>query len=558
MALITSAASGNFNAGATWTGGVVPGVGDEARASTGHTITITANVTCDEVSNAGTGIFTLNDGVTLTANVTNKSTTNSRSCVQFTAAAPATASIVGNCTAGPASISNAVIHSSTGTLNVTGNLFAGALLNNYAAISFTGSGILNVTGNITGGAGSTSIGLYQTGNGTLNITGNCTGGAGIAATGLRVDGAAATVTVIGIATGGAGGSQSAGIQNSNTATIIAQRAVGNEYGPGNTSGFVGSSPGVASTGAGVVEVTEIVYGTYGASPTNGSGIRLKKLSSNVAVFNYADTAGAKTLVDATTGQMPAATDVRDGVSYASGALTGSCKVPAAASVGFGVPVDATTGTAALTPASVWDHLLTAITTSSTIGTLLKTNIDATISSRSTATTAGIADAVWDEVLNGSNHNIASSAGRRLRILDEERIIADGQVVSATTSGVTVQPLGNLCSGQTIIVTNQTNGEKQTRFILSFDTATDTASVDSPWTTIPTAGDEYLLTTVRDPLVTRGDHPTGTVGAEIDEMYLIHGLKDGEVLTVTPTSRTAGAISQTIGGDGATTTTVSRD
>jgi hypothetical protein len=97
-----------------------------------------------------------------------------------------------------------------------------------------------------------------------------------------------------------------------------------------------------------------------------------------------------------------------------------------------------------------------------------------------------------------------------------------------------------------------------RFILAFDAGTDTATVDSNWCVVPTAGDEYLLTTVRDPLVTRGDHPAGTVGAEIDEMYLIHGLKDGEVLTVTPTSRTAGAIAQTIGGDGTTTTTVSRD
>jgi hypothetical protein len=558
MALITSAATGNFNAGATWTGGVVPGVGDEARASTGHTITITANVTCDEVSNAGTGIFTLNDGVTLTANVTNKSTTNSRSCVQFTAAAPATASIVGNCTAGPASISNAVIHSSTGTLNVTGNLFGGALSTNYAAIQFTAAGILNVTGNITGGAGATSIGLYQTGNGTLNVTGNCTGGAGGAAPGLRVDGTTATVTVIGIATGGTGGSTSAGIQNLNTATIIAQRAVGNEYGPGNVSGFAGTSPGVSSGGAGIIEVIEIVYGTYGASPTNGSGIRLKKVSTNAAVFNYVDAGSAKSLVDATTGQMPAATDVRDGVSYASGALTGSCKVPAAASVGFGVPVDNTTGTAALTPASVWDHLLTAITTSSTIGTLLKTNIDATISSRSTATTAGIADAVWDEVLTGATHNIATSAGRRLRILDEERIIAEGQTVSATTNTITLEPIGTLCVGQTIVVTDQDTGDKQVRFILAFDTGTDTATVDSNWCVVPTAGDEYLLTTVRDPLVTRGDHPAGTVGAEINEMYLIHGLKDGETLTVTPTSRTAGAIAQTISGDGINTTTVSRD
>jgi hypothetical protein len=177
---------------------------------------------------------------------------------------------------------------------------------------------------------------------------------------------------------------------------------------------------------------------------------------------------------------------------------------------------------------------------------------------STATTAGIADAVWDEVLNGSSHNIASSAGKRLRILDEERIIAEGQVQSATTSTVTLESIGTLCVGQTIIVTDQDTDDKQVRFILAFDTGTDTATVDSNWCVVPTAGDEYLLTTVRDPLVTRGDHPTGTVGAEIDEMYLIHGLKDGEVLTVTPTSRTAGAIAQTISGDGTNTTTVSRD
>jgi hypothetical protein len=177
---------------------------------------------------------------------------------------------------------------------------------------------------------------------------------------------------------------------------------------------------------------------------------------------------------------------------------------------------------------------------------------------STATTAGIADAVWDEVLTGATHNIASSAGRRLRILDEERIIAEGQTVSATTNTITLEPIGTLCVGQTIVVTDQSTGEKQVRFILAFDGATDTATVDTNWCVVPTAGDEYLLTTVRDPLVTRVDHPTGTVGAEIDEMYLLQGLKDGETLTVTPTSRTAGAVSQTIGGDGTTTTTVSRD
>jgi hypothetical protein len=578
MALITSAATGNFSAGATWTGGVVPTVGDEARASTGHTVTIDVDTTCDEVSNAGTGIFTLASGVTLTANVTNKSTTNSRSCLQFTAASPATASIVGNVTGGTVTTAVGVAFSSTGTLNITGNLTAGSGATSHAVnqsstgvlnvtgncngasssgygINSTGANTINVTGNANGSSGTTAIGILFAG--TLNLTGNATGGSGSGSTGIYNNGTG-LCTITGIATGGTGGGLAgAGVNNQSTGTVVVTRIVGNAFGPGNTVGLV-ATPGATNNSSGIIQFEEMEFGAFGQSPNAGAGFRLKKVSTNAAVFNYVDAGSAKTLVDATQGQMPAATDVRDGVSYASGALVGSLKVPAAASVGFGVPVDATTGTAALTPASVWDHLLTAITTSSTIGTLLKTNIDATISSRSTATAAGIADAVWDEVLTGATHNIATSAGRRLRILDEERIIADGQTISATTNTITLEPIGTLCVGQTIVVTDQDTGDKQVRFILAFDTGTDTATVDSNWCVVPTAGDEYLLTTVRDPLITRGDHPTGTVGAEINEMYLIHGLKTGDTLTVTPTSRTAGAISQTIGGDGTTTTTVSRD
>ena len=580
MALITSAATGNFSAGATWTGGVVPTVGDEARTSTGHTVTIDVNTTCDEVSNAGTGIFTLASGVTLTANVTHKSATVSRNCLQFTAASPATASIVGNVTGGTVSTAVGVAFSSTGTLNITGNLTAGSGGSAHA-VNQSSTGILNVTGNCAASAGASSLGINSTGlntinvtgnanggsgttssigiifTGTLNLTGNATGGSGSISTGVYNQGTG-LCTITGIATGGTGGGLSgAGVNNQSTGTIIVTRIVGNAFGPGNTVGLV-ATPGANNNSTGIIQFEEMEFSAFGQSPNAGSGFRLKKVSTNVAVFSYVDAGSAKSLVDATTGQMPAATDVRDGVSYASGALTGSCKVPAAASVGFGVPVDAITGTAALTPASVWDHLLTAITTSSTIGTLLKTNIDATISSRSTATTAGIADAVWDEVLNGATHNVASSAGRRLRILDDERIITDGQVVAAAASTVTLEPVGTLCVGQTIVVTDQDTGDKQVRFILIYDTGTNTATVDTPWCNIPTAGDEYQLTTVRDPLITRNNHPAGTLGSEIDEMYLIHGLKDGEALTVTPTSRTAGAIAQTISGDGTTTTTVSRD
>jgi hypothetical protein len=58
---------------------------------------------------------------------------------------------------------------------------------------------------------------------------------------------------------------------------------------------------------------------------------------------------------------PIAANVRSGVTYGGGNLTGTCAVPAAGSVALGVPVDATTGTAVLTPAAVWEYATRTIT-----------------------------------------------------------------------------------------------------------------------------------------------------------------------------------------------------
>jgi len=57
----------------------------------------------------------------------------------------------------------------------------------------------------------------------------------------------------------------------------------------------------------------------------------------------------------------------------------------------------------------------------------------------------------------------------------------------------------------------------------------------------------------------GSIPTALSNAilQIDEVHRIHGLKAGEPMTVTPTSRHSGNIAQTIGGDGTTISTVTR-
>jgi hypothetical protein len=378
MALILSAATGNFNAGATWVGGIVPTVGDEARASTGHTITITANATCTELSNAGTGIYTLNDGVTLTANVTNKTITGSRNCLQFTAVSPASASIVGNVTGGITLACGGVVNSSTGTLIVTGNCVggsgaSGSVILGCFGVSNASTGAVTVTGNCTGGSGanshgiqnastgsisitgnvtggtSTGFGAYNNLSGTLNVTGNVTGGTVVATSHGLNNASTGIVNIVGICNGGAAGA--AGANNAAAGTITTTRAKGNGFGIGSVATAAGV--GIASVQSSITKIEELEFGALGMSPVSGP-CYITPLTTNVAIFTkYPGGTGTKTLVDATASAgIPAITDVRFGTSYASGALTGVAYIPSASSVAFGVPVDNTTGTATLTAADV--------------------------------------------------------------------------------------------------------------------------------------------------------------------------------------------------------------
>ena len=49
----------------------------------------------------------------------------------------------------------------------------------------------------------------------------------------------------------------------------------------------------------------------------------------------------------------------------------------------------------------------------------------------------IADTVWDELLTGSSHNIATSAGRRLRQIDVAFVITEGTAQAGTANTITL-------------------------------------------------------------------------------------------------------------------------
>jgi len=73
----------------------------------------------------------------------------------------------------------------------------------------------------------------------------------------------------------------------------------------------------------------------------------------------------------------------------------------------------------------------------------------------------------------------------------------------------------------------------------------------------TAIDIEALSTLSAPSAT-GDIDLALIYARVNEIWQILGLDSDNPLTVTPTSRVSGDISQTISGDGTTSTTVTRD
>ena len=121
---------------------------------------------------------------------------------------------------------------------------------------------------------------------------------------------------------------------------------------------------------------------------------------------------------------------------------------------------------------------------------------------STATTAGIADAVWDEAMSG--HTASGTYG--------------GRIVRSTSA----------------------NNE------LSLNAQNHAAANVHQFQTAVIAADAF-----------NADVFTAFSVPELQEIHLIHGLKSGSALTVTPSSRAAGAISQNITGDGVTSSTVTR-
>ncbi len=170
--LIYSAASGNWNQGSTWLGGVVPSATDAVVILNSHTITVS------DAENANN--LTINSGGTLNVTAGTNLTITGSSASGVTVSSGGTMSIGGGTvTLGPAGGSNCTFTSngtltiSSGTLNINGNLSIAS----GSTFNQTG-GNINIDGNAGGvPANSVASGTYLFGITTTTLTDvNLTGG----------------------------------------------------------------------------------------------------------------------------------------------------------------------------------------------------------------------------------------------------------------------------------------------------------------------------------------------------------------------------------------------
>jgi len=289
-------------------------------------------------------------GTTTTLNPNNSSALNSTAGNTL---------IIGN-TAGSVSatgINNAAIIQSAGSLTVRGNIIGGATTNSNIGIIFSGA-TLNITGSITGGAGAAGTAITIGSAATVNISGSVIGTAVSAITTAQ----AVTLTVNGPITGGTG--QPAIVSTSTSAT---NRLTG-----------------------------PFITGPTGIQPFYGPKLTIVTGSATYWTFTSPNVAINKTLysTDLVSG-VPSPSNVRQGVTYASGALTGTMIVPSTSSVAFGVPVDTFTGSAIIVGSNysisneIWNTPVTSLTGSSTIGERLKNNATVASTGAQIAAMAGL-------------------------------------------------------------------------------------------------------------------------------------------------------------------------
>ena len=142
----------------------------------------------------------------------------------------------------------------------------------------------------------------------------------------------------------------------------------------------------------------------------------------------------------------------------------------------------------------------------------------------------IADAIWDEILTGDTHNIATSAGRRVREIGTYAIHS-GTAQAGNSIHLTLAATASATDGiynRNLLVIVGGTGAGQTRTIVDYDGTTKVALADRDWRVSPDNTSEYQITpddtplTVDHGLVQAATSTTITIrdyASAVDDTYL---------------------------------------
>ena len=357
MALKYPSATGVWSNAANWNGGTLPVAGDDVRAN-GFTVTIDVDIDVLQISTASSAPALAGGGFVVATNRTLTCDVNTGTNTTLTSSGGVTVNIIGNIYGiqggvggltvffssaasvlnitgnvfGAANNSGGTIQSA-GTVNFVGNAFGGSSHNTTSCISITAGGNLVYTGNITPGGGIAPA-ITMAGN-TSTINGNIyAGGSTSANAGLRITAGTHIINADCYGSNVAG-SFSSGLNVTGSISVVVNGTV--------YAGTIATSYGLSSSSANVV-VSNVEF-TNGNTPINGF-IKFKNTAPTITVRKADNT--TQQLVDPATTDIPAEGDVRDGIVYASGSLTGTLQVPPVTAVSVGVPTDNTVGTAVIT------------------------------------------------------------------------------------------------------------------------------------------------------------------------------------------------------------------
>lgn len=259
--------------------------------------------------------------------------------------------LVGSCYGGLAQGANGVAlqGSVDATLVVTGSAFGGAGNSSNGVIINLGTANCYISGSVVGhGRGGNDAGVWHSGTGT--------------------------VLVGGYAIAGNFGNTGSGAVNNSTGILKVKRAIGNDWGFGNTLA-VSEGYGVWSNAQNSQTfVEELQCGSRGQWPTRGP-IYFTPNTKATSMFET-DTSQNYTLIQSNSADslLPSISSVRRGTIYNLGLSTGTCIIPPASSVALNVLVDNLSGTAVLTPTNVWNISASQITDNQSIGGRLKNTL----------------------------------------------------------------------------------------------------------------------------------------------------------------------------------------